>query len=156
MMTSPTEAASLTAERSWRLIVVCHSSARPEKLGESFFVTPESVSAAQLSDPDYLLPCESCPNRHTLVSKADAIGGDNRRWLTLPAQYAVLIGPRDAIECLPSREIERIPLGVVRRIDASARFEGAAPTPPVGRNEPCPCGSGKKFKKCHGVAGGPQ
>jgi preprotein translocase subunit SecA len=21
----------------------------------------------------------------------------------------------------------------------------------VGRNEPCPCGSGKKFKKCHGV-----
>ncbi len=23
----------------------------------------------------------------------------------------------------------------------------------VGRNDPCPCGSGKKFKKCHGVAG---
>jgi len=20
----------------------------------------------------------------------------------------------------------------------------------VGRNEPCPCGSGKKYKKCHG------
>jgi preprotein translocase subunit SecA len=26
-----------------------------------------------------------------------------------------------------------------------------APTmPPVGRNEPCPCGSGKKYKFCHG------
>ncbi|MEO7938530.1 MAG: SEC-C metal-binding domain-containing protein [Burkholderiaceae bacterium] len=27
----------------------------------------------------------------------------------------------------------------------------------VGRNEPCPCGSGKKFKHCHGgpVAEGP-
>ena len=24
--------------------------------------------------------------------------------------------------------------------------------PKVGRNDPCPCGSGKKFKKCHGVA----
>ena len=23
----------------------------------------------------------------------------------------------------------------------------------VGRNEPCPCGSGKKFKQCHGKAG---
>jgi len=23
--------------------------------------------------------------------------------------------------------------------------------PKVGRNDPCPCGSGKKFKKCHGV-----
>ncbi len=21
----------------------------------------------------------------------------------------------------------------------------------VGRNDPCPCGSGRKFKKCHGV-----
>lgn len=24
-------------------------------------------------------------------------------------------------------------------------------TPKVGRNDPCPCGSGKKFKQCHGV-----
>lgn len=24
-------------------------------------------------------------------------------------------------------------------------------TPKVGRNEPCPCGSGKKYKKCHGM-----
>jgi len=22
----------------------------------------------------------------------------------------------------------------------------------VGRNDPCPCGSGRKFKKCHGAA----
>jgi len=26
-------------------------------------------------------------------------------------------------------------------------------TPPPGRNEPCPCGSGKKYKKCHGSHG---
>ena len=25
--------------------------------------------------------------------------------------------------------------------------------PKVGRNDPCPCGSGKKFKQCHGAAG---
>jgi preprotein translocase subunit SecA len=24
---------------------------------------------------------------------------------------------------------------------------------PVGRNDPCPCGSGKKYKKCHGATG---
>ncbi len=23
---------------------------------------------------------------------------------------------------------------------------------PVGRNEPCPCGSGRKYKHCHAVA----
>ena len=24
----------------------------------------------------------------------------------------------------------------------------------IGRNEPCPCGSGKKFKNCHGALSG--
>lgn len=28
--------------------------------------------------------------------------------------------------------------------------KSAAPIPKVGRNEPCPCGSGKKYKTCHG------
>ena len=42
------------------------------------------------------------------------------------------------------------------------RRDGEAPRPPsrrrwsrqapkVGRNDPCPCGSGKKYKKCHGA-----
>jgi len=26
----------------------------------------------------------------------------------------------------------------------------------VGRNDPCPCGSGKKYKRCHGATEGPQ
>ena len=33
-------------------------------------------------------------------------------------------------------------------IDGVARAKATATT---GRNEPCPCGSGKKFKKCHGA-----
>jgi preprotein translocase subunit SecA len=24
----------------------------------------------------------------------------------------------------------------------------------IGRNDPCPCGSGKKYKNCHGVGQG--
>ena len=60
----------------------------------------------------------------------------------------------------------------VRRRPGQARAESAlpdAPTPArtggddsrkpvrrdepkVGRNDPCPCGSGKKYKKCHGMA----
>ncbi len=40
---------------------------------------------------------------------------------------------------------------------ASPRRPPAGPPPQspyagVGRNDPCPCGSGKKFKKCHGAA----
>lgn len=32
----------------------------------------------------------------------------------------------------------------IKRMEIETRFKG------VGRNDPCPCGSGKKFKKCHG------
>ncbi|MHC5020646.1 MAG: SEC-C metal-binding domain-containing protein, partial [Planctomycetota bacterium] len=28
--------------------------------------------------------------------------------------------------------------------------EPTGPAPKIGRNDPCPCGSGKKYKKCHG------
>jgi preprotein translocase subunit SecA len=28
---------------------------------------------------------------------------------------------------------------------------GGSHVPEVGRNDPCPCGSGKKYKKCHGA-----
>lgn len=34
-----------------------------------------------------------------------------------------------------------------------ARQPATYRAPKIGRNEPCPCGSGKKFKKCHGAPG---
>jgi preprotein translocase subunit SecA len=44
-----------------------------------------------------------------------------------------------------------------QRQGAAAQGEGEArpvrrAEPKVGRNDPCPCGSGKKYKKCHGSA----
>ncbi len=38
---------------------------------------------------------------------------------------------------------------VAQRISANSPQQSNVPK--VGRNEPCPCGSGKKYKKCHGV-----
>ena len=35
-------------------------------------------------------------------------------------------------------------------VDASTATSAAENMPRVGRNEPCPCGSGKKYKQCHG------
>jgi preprotein translocase subunit SecA len=40
------------------------------------------------------------------------------------------------------------PLAQPRR---SAPAPGSAPLAKVGRNDPCPCGSGRKYKKCHGA-----
>jgi predicted aspartyl protease len=47
----------------------------------------------------------------------------------------------------------------MEKIDFEAKTPSAAsssgnsgnPYPKVGRNDPCPCGSGKKYKHCHGV-----
>jgi preprotein translocase subunit SecA len=36
--------------------------------------------------------------------------------------------------------------GVERRTDSGDGDDFAR----VGRNDPCPCGSGRKFKRCHG------
>jgi preprotein translocase subunit SecA len=36
-------------------------------------------------------------------------------------------------------------------IQAAAAGGGPVDWSNVGRNDPCPCGSGRKFKKCHGV-----
>ena len=35
-------------------------------------------------------------------------------------------------------------------LDRSTARASASDVPRVGRNEPCPCGSGKKYKQCHG------
>ena len=37
----------------------------------------------------------------------------------------------------------------IQELNAMLRACPNDPTP--GRNDPCPCGSGKKYKKCHGA-----
>ena len=39
--------------------------------------------------------------------------------------------------------VDHAPKPATRRVDAEP-----------GRNDPCPCGSGRKYKKCHGAAAG--
>jgi preprotein translocase subunit SecA len=48
--------------------------------------------------------------------------------------------------------------GLDPRLTTNRGDEGGPPTakpasaePKIGRNDPCPCGSGKKYKKCHGL-----
>ena len=49
-----------------------------------------------------------------------------------------------------SRQPQSIMSNVVSN-DRSSNAK-ARPSGKVGRNEPCPCGSGKKYKRCHGLA----
>jgi preprotein translocase subunit SecA len=47
------------------------------------------------------------------------------------------------------REMQMIGAGAVEKPKQVIRREK------IGRNDPCPCGSGKKYKKCHGAGAGP-
>ncbi|MGH8445929.1 MAG: preprotein translocase subunit SecA [Solimonas sp.] len=58
---------------------------------------------------------------------------------------AVEMAPPQAPAAAP-RRMEAVPVPVPERAAPVVRD-----MPKVGRNDPCPCGSGKKFKQCHGA-----
>ena len=81
--------------------------------------------------------------------------------LSLLSRTALAVGPADAPAAPPPAP--RFETSTM--VTSSGPAEAPAPepeiqlpkvtirreVPKVGRNEPCPCGSGKKFKNCHGV-----
>jgi preprotein translocase subunit SecA len=48
------------------------------------------------------------------------------------------------------KEKEMAELQFAGGASASVEKKQAVSTKKAGRNDPCPCGSGKKYKKCHG------
>jgi hypothetical protein len=74
-----------------------------------------------------------------------------------------LVQPKERPNMPEPAELERIAAGlrtvfgdeIANSQSWGQRLHGphapiASPKPPVGRNEPCPCGTGKKYKKCCG------
>ena len=48
-------------------------------------------------------------------------------------------------------DMEKAPMLAAASRRTPQRESSGAEQPKVGRNDPCPCGSGKKYKKCHGT-----
>ena len=64
-----------------------------------------------------------------------------------PSEWRTLV--RNAEAALPDTVARLVDYwSIVRAPPITIRRE----QPKVGRNDPCPCGSGKKFKLCHGKA----
>jgi len=57
-----------------------------------------------------------------------------------PAALPAKVGPQARAE--PARAVGSVPAA-----------QGLKQVPRVGANQPCPCGSGKKYKQCHGKPG---
>ena len=75
----------------------------------------------------------------------------------LQAQHAEAISPIQAVPGPPGPGGADPPMGGGNVMEMDPRGSGPAaapfvrPMPKVGRNEPCPCGSGRKYKHCHGT-----
>jgi len=58
--------------------------------------------------------------------------------------------PEQKQQQVGSGDMQRARAASARQSREATRPNPAKVGPRVGRNEPCPCGSGKKYKKCHG------
>jgi preprotein translocase subunit SecA len=82
-------------------------------------------------------------NLFTILSRSARMQGPAAAPTALGAaiQTTQADGGTAVAEAAPAAEQEiKLPAVTIRR-----------ETPKVGRNDPCPCGSGKKFKNCHGA-----
>ncbi len=86
---------------------------------------------------------ESFENMLALLSRtARAVGPSDAPPAPAPTVTATVTssGPAPGVEAPAAEQEIVLPKVTIRR-----------DTPKVGRNDPCPCGSGKKFKNCHGA-----
>ncbi len=61
----------------------------------------------------------------------------------------------DAAEAIFQRILDESPQQAQALGGLAAARSGRATVSTVGRNDPCPCGSGRRYKRCHGAIGSP-
>ncbi len=72
-----------------------------------------------------------------------------RRVMAPPADEPV--GADDLFRSQPRRVVAPPPVSPALSTSNGPIGRATAAVPEVGRNDPCPCGSGRKYKKCHGA-----
>jgi Flp pilus assembly protein TadD len=66
----------------------------------------------------------------------------------------IALGSWHAAAILAERRLAALPDDDEARAQLEQARANAARGPTVGRNDPCPCGSGKRYKQCHGALAG--
>lgn len=138
--------------------------------GEKKADTPEELMRSRYSayvklEMDYLLSTTHPSQRSSHDPKATRDWAESSEWNGLDIVSTHKGGPVDiegTVEFIAKyrqkgERREHHELAVFKKVDDTWYFEDGHPvtpkqivreTPKVGRNEPCPCGSGKKYKKC--------
>jgi preprotein translocase subunit SecA len=102
-------------------------------------VQPEQERQAAAGGPNWGFGGNSTATRNLNMSGGQGLAG--RDAIAAAAGAAVPAGASEAAQM--AAEVVETPVQVeTRRLDETEK---------IGRNDPCWCGSGKKFKKCHGA-----
>jgi len=67
-----------------------------------------------------------------------------------PSDESLRFGLKLEYEWEPNTRLEEMTRYMSRASDPAQSIESVGRTRKVGRNDPCPCGNGLKYKKCHG------
>ncbi|MEX0952574.1 MAG: preprotein translocase subunit SecA [Nitriliruptoraceae bacterium] len=96
------------------------------------------------SDPEVPAP-EAAPSRESVAEAIPLEAADDAARLTYRSGGAAGASTTDSA----GRTVQRRDDGsTVRQVSSGATYRSEDR---VGRNDPCPCGSGQKFKRCHGA-----
>jgi SEC-C motif-containing protein len=126
-------------------------------------------AAYALGEVDYVLSTHAPESREGVDRSATEAWSKNAEWRGLEIVATEAGGAKDeagVVEFIAryaagGKELSHHERSRFRKVDGAwAYVEGdmvkAKPVkreePKVGRNDPCPCGSDKKYKKCHGVS----
>ena len=117
-------------------------------------------------DIDFIISSHAPETRENVSKEATEEWSRSAHWLGIQIRNAVAGGPNDdegmvefvATFELDGKKIEHHEKSLFKKINGAWFFvDGQVvpetyvrATPKVGRNDPCPCGSGKKYKFCCG------
>ena len=110
---------------------------------EKFIISEEDYLASFGPNP----PCSLSPTPFDIIKRY--------KFLLTQAEHDRLLAERNRLQAeLEARQAEHKEL--LRQIDNNTtviKQLSQKAGKKIGRNDPCPCGSGKKYKKCHGRPG---
>jgi hypothetical protein len=107
-------------------------------------VAPSRIDVPQAADD---LTAEEC---YALLEELGLVAGSPPRLVTPESVELVLTLDHDDLRDLERIRAARTTEGVGAELEGLPSL-GDVFGKDVGRNDPCPCGSGRKFKKCHGA-----
>jgi SEC-C motif-containing protein len=140
---------------------------RPAQTAED--VMRSRFSAYALGEIDYILNSLHPDHRQDVDREATETWSKSAEWKTLDIVSKEAGGPSDEtgmVEFVAKFEINKVPQEHHEKAhfgrqggrwyyidgDVIGKQPVVREGPRVGRNDPCTCGSGKKYKKCHGKA----